>query len=139
MAIRDNEQPEFEIQFYKGILEKKPDFYDALSALGDLYTRNKMYDEGLKIDRRLVEIRPRDPIVYYNLACSYSLLNNMDKSFDAIKKAIKFGYNDLDYLQQDEDLEDLRKDSRFKKFFQELKEQDKKNDKTSGSGGERAS
>jgi len=108
---------DFEIQFYEGIIKRKPDFADALSALGDLYTKKGLYKKGMGIDERLSLIRPDDPIVFYNLACSYSLLNETDKAFRSIKRAIRCGYDDFDYLEEDKDLLNIRKDSRFKKYF----------------------
>lgn len=110
------EKPEdldFEIKFYEGILSKQPDFLETLVALGDLYTRRGLFEKGLEVDRKLSGIKPEDPIIWYNLACSYSLVNQLDKSFDALKASLHLGYKDFDYLQADADLENLRKDTRF--------------------------
>ena len=49
----------------------------------------------------------------YNLACSYSLLGELDLAFSTLKKAIDLGYDDFGYLRIDPDLENLRKDERF--------------------------
>lgn len=111
---------DYEISFYKGILDKSPEFIEALSALGDLYTKKGLYEEGLKIDLRLSVLRPDDPIVLYNLACSYSLLNNIDVALMNIKKAIKRGYSDIHHMEQDQDLDNLRKDARFKRYFSRI-------------------
>ena len=35
---------DFEIRFYESLLEKKPDFIEALAALGDLYTHKGFYE-----------------------------------------------------------------------------------------------
>ena len=107
----------FEIEFYEGVLRRSPDFIEALSALGDLYTRDGRYEDGLKIDKRLARMRPDDPIVLYNLACSYSLLGDVDKSFVSVKRALALGYDDLEYLQQDMDLENLHSDKKFQDYF----------------------
>jgi len=108
---------DFEIRFYEGLLKKKPDFIDALSAIGDLYTKKGFYEKGLRVDEKLVILRPCDPIVLYNLSCSYSLVNQIDKSFRAFKKAINCGYCDFDHLEKDDDLLNLRKDPRFQKYY----------------------
>lgn len=104
---------DFEIRFYKKLLERKPDFTDALHALGHVYTRRGLYEEGLEVDRRLSEIKPHDPIVFYNLACTYSLIGKIDEALKCLKKAIIFNYNDFSYLEEDPDLENLRKDPRY--------------------------
>lgn len=112
----------FEISFYNGLIQKNPDFIEALVALGDLYTRAGMYREGLKIDEKLVQLKPDDPVVLYNLACSYSLLKDIDKAFRAFKKAINCGYLDFEHLEQDADLDNLRKDRRFQQYLARIKE-----------------
>ena len=113
----------FEIAFYNGLIEKNPDFVEALAALGDLYTRAGMYAEGLAVDEKLVQLRPEDPVVLYNLACSYSLLDEVDKAFRAFKKATHCGYRDFEHLEQDDDLLNLRKDRRFQRYLARIKTQ----------------
>ncbi|HSV43757.1 MAG TPA: hypothetical protein VLJ10_04300 [Candidatus Bathyarchaeia archaeon] len=111
---------EFEIEFYEGLLRHNPDFEAALIALGDTYTRAGFYEEGLSIDQRLARLRPEDPVVLYNLACSFSLLNQPDKAFTAIKQALALGYEELEYLQMDDDLKELRAWPAFKEYFEPL-------------------
>ena len=115
-----NSSADFEIKFYEGILKKKPDFIEALVALAELYTQKGLYQEGLDLDQRLVALRPEDPIILYNLACSYSLLNDIDASFEAIRKAISLGYDNVEYLKKDDDLKNLRDDKRFQKYILEV-------------------
>ena len=119
--MKKEDNTDFEIQFYEGLIKKKPDFAQALVALGDLYTKKGFYEKGLTIDKKLSILRPEDPYVFYNLACSYSLVNNIDQALIAMQLAIACGYNDLDYLQQDRDLENLRRDIRFDHFLAHAK------------------
>ncbi len=110
----------FEINFFEGLLNKKPDFIEVLAALGDAYTRVGDYEKGLEIDERLVQLKPKDPVVLYNLTCSYSLVNEVDKAFRMIKKAIKYGYCDFEYMKRDRDLLNLKRDKRFQKYFERV-------------------
>lgn len=118
------ENSDFEIQFYKRLLDKKPDFVEALSLLGDLYTKKGFHKEGLEIDKRLARLRPGDPVVFYNLACSYSLSQDIDSALRIIKQAINYGYDEFEHLETDKDLENLRKDKRFQRYF--LRQKNKK-------------
>lgn len=111
---------DFEIRFCEGILKRSPTFVQALSMLGDLYTKKGRFQSGLMIDEQLSRLKPDDPIVFYNLACSYSLTTEIDKAFWAIKKAIKFGYDDFSHLETDKDIENLRKDSRFQRYYRRI-------------------
>lgn len=133
MAKKREDELDFQIRFYEDILKDKPDFIEALIAIGDLYTQRGMVEKGLEVDLRLSRLRPDDDGVLYNLACSYSLMREIDKAFGAMKLALECGYDDLNYLEVDDDLEHLRKDERFQEYFdrfrkerQERKERGKK-------------
>ncbi len=121
MGRKDKEDLHFEIQFYEGVLKERPYFLEALIALGDLYTRVGRYEDGLKIDERLFQLKSDDPVILYNLSCSYSLTKKLDAAFETLKSAFKFGYEDLTHLEVDPDLENLRKDHRFPQFLSEIK------------------
>ena len=108
---------DFEISFYEGLIEMNPNFVEALICLGNAYTQKSLFSKGLEIDLKLSKLRPYDPFVYYNLSCSYSLLNRVEESLSCLKKSILLGYSDFPYLAKDRDLENLRSDDRFKKFF----------------------
>jgi tetratricopeptide (TPR) repeat protein len=125
MAQKEKEQDDinFEIRFYEGILAKSPDFIQALTALGSLYTQAGHYEKGLATDQHLAQLRPDDPLVLYNLSCSYSLLGQVDKSFSVIKQAVDCGYKDFKFLEKDKDLDNLRRDNRFKDFLTGIKTQ----------------
>jgi tetratricopeptide (TPR) repeat protein len=117
MAKRDQENLDFEIEFFEGILEASPNFQEPLMALGNAYTRRGRYREGLDVDRRLVALRPKDPIAHYNLACSLSLLGQLDAALGALERAIHLGYGDFEFILKDPDLENLRQDPRFQQII----------------------
>lgn len=123
MARQREDNMDFEVRFYEKILERKPDFIEALMALGDIYTKQGRYEDGLKVDQRLAVLRPDDDTVFYNLACSYSLVNNVDEALVSIKRAVDCGYDNFDYLERDNDLDNLRRDKRFKEYFSDVKNQ----------------
>ena len=115
------ENIEFEIAFYNGLIAKNPNFVEALVALAELYTVSGMIDHGLTIDERLAQLKPDDPVILYNLACSYSLTNQIDKAYRSMKKAIHCGYADFRHLDRDRDLDNLRQDRRFQKFISKFR------------------
>src|SRR3989339_519779 len=106
----------------EGVLEKNPNYIDCLMYLGNAYTAHGMYEKGLQIDQKLCSLRSKDPILYYNLACSHALLKNIDAAFDALEKAILLGYNDIHHLERDKDLTYLREDVRYRKLVEKIKQ-----------------
>lgn len=107
----------FEIEFFEKLLAENSDFVDALIPLAEAYTKAGEYAKGLDIDKRLSQLRPNDDIVYYNLACSLSLSNKIDETIETLEKAVKLGYNDFDYMNEDKDLCNVRNDKRYKEMF----------------------
>jgi len=115
------EDLDFQIDFFEGILRRHPDYVDVLVVLGEVYTRKGFYQKGLKVDKKLSRLRPDNPIVHYNLACSFSLLGELSKSFQAIERAISLGYEDIAFMCKDPDLSNLRQDERFEGLVQKAK------------------
>ncbi len=106
------------IQFIEGLVRRDPDYVDALQLLGDHYTQRGRITEGLHVDERLARLEPGNPLVFYNLACSYSLTGEFDRALGALNQAIALGYRDFKWLAKDPDLKNLRAHP----TFQELKE-----------------
>jgi len=113
LTEEEQENLDFEIGFYQEVLKNKPDFMEALQALGNAYTARGLYQKGLEVDMKLVGLRPAEPVAHYNLACSYSLLKDIEAAFKALTRAIDLGYSDLSHMAKDPDLENLRQDKRF--------------------------
>jgi tetratricopeptide (TPR) repeat protein len=111
--LKRNKALDFEIDFFEALIKDKPDFVDALIPLGDCYTKKGLYEKGLYIDLRLTKLLPQDPVVHYNLACSYSLLGIIDEAIQSLENAIKLGYNDFEYIDKDKDLENVKNDDRY--------------------------
>lgn len=105
------EQRELDVQigFIEGIVRRDPGYVDALQILGDHYTKRGRFVEGLQVDERLAKLDPHNALVFYNLACSYSLTDQFDQAVAALKKSFSLGYRDFKWLAKDPDLRKLRK------------------------------
>lgn len=119
--IRAKKKKDFEIRFYENLIKDRPDFVQALMSLGDAYTRKGFYQEGLEVDKKLATLKPQDPIIHYNLACSLSLVGEREPALEALKRAILLGYDDFSYILKDSDLENVRQLPQFESFFAKLK------------------
>lgn len=105
---------DIQIQFMEGVVKRDPAYVEALQLLGDNYTKRGRYSEGLGVDERLAALEPHNPLVFYNLACSYSLLDRCDDAADALERALNLGYRDFKWMAKDTDLKKLRAHSRYK-------------------------
>jgi tetratricopeptide (TPR) repeat protein len=106
---------DLEITFMEGITRRDPGYTDALQILGDDYTRRGRYADGLKVDQTLARLNPENALVHYNLACSYSLMEQLDQAVETLLKAIELGYRDFTWMTRDPDLKNLRASSEFER------------------------
>lgn len=121
---RSNQGLDFEIEFFERLLAQKDNFVEVMGPLAEAYTKKGLYSKGLALDIKLSEIKPNDPIVLYNLSCSYSLMKMIDESLNALERAIICGYRDFRFMDNDRDLNNLKKDSRYwelKKRYSNIK------------------
>lgn len=122
LSLKEKRDLDIEINFLEGVVRRDPGYIDALQILGDDYTRRGRFPEGLKVDEKLARLRPDDPLVQYNLACSYSLTKRTDLAALALEHAISLGYRDFKWMASDPDLENLRQDPAYRRIRAKLKE-----------------
>ncbi|HWL17893.1 MAG TPA: hypothetical protein VNR00_19940 [Opitutus sp.] len=115
--------PEFEIRFFESVLKRDATYTDVIEILGGLYTKQGRIVDGLKMDRRLVRLRPSNATAHYNLACSLALVKRKADALRALREAVKLGYNDFDWMQQDPDLDGLKDHPEFVALLNHLKPQ----------------
>lgn len=96
------------ITFLEGVVRRDPKYVEALEILGDHYTQRGQFDHSLKVDQQLSRLEPRNPLVFYNLACSHSLNGEFDQAAVALEQALTLGYRDFKWLAKDPDLRRLR-------------------------------
>ncbi len=117
-ALRDLD---VKIGFLEGVVGRVPNYVDALQILGDHYTQRGRHDSSLKVDQQLSELDPANPLVFYNLACSYCLNGDIPRAADALETALRLGYRDFAWLARDPDLRRLRKDPVYRVIRDKIK------------------
>ena len=78
-----------------------------------------MLKEGLLADQTLVRLRPKDPDAHYTLACRYAVLKQPDLALRTLRRAVELGFRDFRTMIQDNHLESVRKDPRFRALLRE--------------------
>jgi tetratricopeptide (TPR) repeat protein len=101
---------------FEAITKAEPANGRAWLRLGMSRHRLGQYEQAVGALLRASEIL-KGPVVMYNLACAYARLNDKDKAFDWLNKALNSGFPQAGLLQTDEDLARLRDDARFKEVM----------------------
>src|SRR5437016_4914993 len=109
LTRKDVRNLDIKISFMEGIVQRDPRYVEALQILGDHYTQRGRYDHSLKVDEQLSRLQPGNPLVFYNLACSYSLNGDLSLAAAALEQSLALGYRDFKWLARDPDLRPLRK------------------------------
>ena len=123
MSKKETYDPDFEIRFFESVLRHSSGYTQVVELLGGLYTRQGRIADGLKMDRKLVRLQPRNPTAHYNLACSLALSRRQSDALRVLRVAVNLGYRDLDWMQEDPDLEVLRHHPEFIALLKALKPQ----------------
>lgn len=119
--LAERSQVDFELDFFTRVLAAAPEFHEVLRAQASTMTAKGRLQDGLTVDKKLVSLRPGDPTARYNLACRYALLKQPDMALTTLRKAIELGYRDFRYMEEDRDLDSIRKDPRFRKLLREYR------------------
>lgn len=116
LSTKKNDEA-IELALLQKLAERLPNDVDILQALAELYAKNKLVEAGLAVDKRLSKLEPRNETVWYNLACSHALMQQIDEAFEALSKAVEFGYRDYEWMKSDTDLDSLREDKRYESLL----------------------
>jgi non-specific serine/threonine protein kinase len=73
-------------------------------------------DESIRHLQTAVALRPGDPNILYNAACTYGVLGKKAEALDTFKKARAAGYGNLNWAARDSDLDCLHDDPEFQKL-----------------------
>jgi tetratricopeptide (TPR) repeat protein len=101
-------QLDFDIDFYESLLSRNPSSIEVLRVLAELVSQKGLVARAVELDRRLVAALPNDFLARYNLACSLARAGSPGEAIDSLTRAILLGYDDIDHMETDPDLESLR-------------------------------
>jgi hypothetical protein len=85
-----------------------------------LHDESKSYKESIPLFKRIYFQFPKTSIgatSAYNVACGYALLGKNEEAIDWLETSIKAGFNKIDHLRKDPDLDGLRNEKRYKKLL----------------------
>src|SRR5207245_10550478 len=108
------------IQVADAHLELNPDDARAWLLSGAALMRLGEREQALERARRAFAIDPEDSSVLYNLACIYALAGSSDEALDHLNRAIKNGFGQREWLENDSALDPIRSDPRFEALMRKL-------------------
>jgi TolB-like protein/Flp pilus assembly protein TadD len=100
-------------------IELVPEDARARVLLATTYAEDGRTEEASVQARKALELRPGDPNIHYNAACTYGLMNKKVEALATLKKTIGLGYSNWDWIKRDTDLNCLHGDPDFESIVSE--------------------
>jgi TM2 domain-containing membrane protein YozV len=120
---RQEEYPEYEEPysntsntFPKAAIGTGSNKEDLFKRMGIERFRAFDFDGAIDAFSKSLEANLTSPTLHFNLACSYSMLENANKAFHHLEKAIENGFSDFGKIHSHQALAFLRKQADFQKF-----------------------
>ena len=63
--------------------------------------------------QRAMTVDPDDPMVLYNVACSYANMGKIPECLDALEQSVSKGWGDRTWIEHDSDLDSIRAEPRY--------------------------
>ncbi len=122
-AYFKTEQYEKAETYFLKALEIDPTYEQAHRYLNKLYYNTKQWEAAEKNLLKWIQINPKKAVSYYDLACIKSFQNQIPEGLEYLEQSFKKGYQNLDIIKTDSDIENLRKTDAYqellKKYFPE--------------------
>lgn len=101
-------------------MEFNPDDPRAATMRAVALCRIGRPEEGLRWAEQALAIDPEDAGVRYNVACLFALEGATDRAFECLEDAIRAGFGNRAWLENDPDIASLRDDPRFDALMRPL-------------------
>ena len=71
-------------------------------------------ERAVQFAKQAMQVDPDDPMLLYNVACTYAQLDMLDDALTALEHAVEGGWGDKNWIEHDSDLDSLRDTPRYK-------------------------
>ena len=101
-------------------LELNPDDPRAciLGAVANAIIHDK--ERAVQFAKQAMQVDPDDPMLLYNVACTYAQLSMPQESLDALERSVEKGWGDRNWIEHDSDLDSIRDTPRYKAIVQAM-------------------
>ncbi|HEY0242108.1 MAG TPA: protein kinase [Gemmatimonadaceae bacterium] len=101
-------------------LELNPDDPRAAILGAVAHAALKEEKQSVEYAERAIAADPDDPMLLYNVACTYAQLGRTDDALGTLEQAVDRGYGDKAWMEHDGDLEPLRATPRYQAIVQAM-------------------
>lgn len=102
------------IALFDQVLAKEPRNVDALMDKGSALYFSQQYESAIAVLDQVLELDPQNANAYFNRACCYAKLGQIQPGLDSIHQAVQYGDASLHQtIQTDPDLNPLRSNPNF--------------------------
>jgi adenylate cyclase len=102
-----------ELKIFPQYLFKHPDDARAHLFFANTLTLAGRFNEAKAEAATAMELNPGDPLMLYNLACFYSLMNEKDLAVESLRNSINAGHVDYEWFKRDPDLDNIKNEPEF--------------------------
>ena len=106
------------IKVYQSFLRDHPESGRAWFNLGYALHYSSEHTRAIEAFERAIQLDYKPPTSMYNIACANSMMVRKDAAFEWLEKAAHAGFELENYIQGDQDLDNLRTDPRFARFME---------------------
>ena len=108
---------EFSTRFFEGLYQRRKNDTTVIQILSNLYASSGNRKNSFRMDKRYARLVPLNPVAHYNLACDYALAKRTPEAIKSLQAAITLGYDDMQWIRDDVDLDPIRNEASFKKLI----------------------
>ena len=98
-------------------INEVPDDARARMQLAITFASLDREEDAMREARLAMVLRPNEPTVLYNAACTFCMLNRKPEALEAIRKAWDAGFKDAVWARRDPDLAILHDDPEFQRLY----------------------
>ena len=77
-------------------------------------------ERAVQYAERAIAVDPEDPMLLYNVACTFGVLGKTDECLNALEQAVSKGWGDRSWLEHDSDMDSIRDTARYKAIVQAM-------------------
>ena len=105
------------VQAFEAHLREVPEDARARGLVASYYAEMGRSEEAKREAMLAMTLRPNEPLILYNAACTFCKMHQKLEALDALAKAWRVGYRDSDWAWRDPDLALLHDEPEFGKLF----------------------